>query len=58
MKFPEGNVAALVDRLRQVLRSPEMRRDLATRGRQRVLERYTQAQVAAQTVEVYRTMQG
>lgn len=56
--FPEGNVAALVDRLRQVLRSPEMRRELATRGRQRVLERYTQAQVAAQTVEVYRTMLG
>jgi glycosyltransferase involved in cell wall biosynthesis len=56
--FPEGNVAALVDRLRQVLRSPEVRRDLATRGRQRVLERYTQAQIAAQTVEVYRTMLG
>jgi len=56
--FPEGNVAALVDRLRQVLRSPEVRRDLATRGRERVLERYTQAQVAAQTVEVYRTMLG
>jgi hypothetical protein len=27
---------------------------LGQRGRQRVLERYTQTQVAAQTVEVYR----
>jgi len=30
--------------------------DLSRRGRQRVLEHYTQAQVAAQTVQVYREM--
>jgi glycosyltransferase involved in cell wall biosynthesis len=56
--FPEGDVAALADRLRQVLRSADLRRDLAARGRQRVVERYTQAQVAAQTVAVYRSMLG
>jgi glycosyltransferase involved in cell wall biosynthesis len=54
--FPEGDVAALADQLRQVLRSADLRRDLAARGRQRVVERYTQAQVAAQTVAVYRSM--
>ena len=30
--------------------------ELAERGRQRVLQRYTQAQIAAQTVAVYREM--
>jgi glycosyltransferase involved in cell wall biosynthesis len=54
--FPEGDTAALADRLRQLLRSPDLRRDLAARGRQRVLQRFTQAHVAAQTVDVYRTM--
>ncbi|HVO71736.1 MAG TPA: glycosyltransferase, partial [Aggregatilineaceae bacterium] len=54
--FPEGDTGALADRLLQVLRSLDLRHDLAARGRQRVLERYTQAQVAAQTVDVYHTM--
>jgi glycosyltransferase involved in cell wall biosynthesis len=53
---PEGDSAALAERLHQVMRSPDLRRDLAAQGRQRVLDRYTQAQVAAQTVAVYHAM--
>ncbi len=33
-----------------------LRLDLARRGRQRVLEQFTQAQIAAATVDVYRSM--
>ena len=33
-----------------------LRRELSRRGRQRVLERFTQAQVAAETVEIYRSL--
>ena len=54
--FPEGDVTALADRLGQIMRHPEVRRDLAARGRRRVLERYTQAHVAAQTVAVYESL--
>jgi hypothetical protein len=35
-----------------------LRRQLACAGRRRVLERYTQARIAAQTVAVYRTLMG
>lgn len=54
--FPEGDVAALADRLRRLMHTPDLRRDLAARGRQRVLAHYTQTQVAAQTVAVYRAI--
>ncbi|MBN2304258.1 MAG: glycosyltransferase family 4 protein [Anaerolineae bacterium] len=54
--FPEGDVTALADRLQRLMHTPDLRRDLAARGRARVLAHYTQAQVAAQTVAVYRTM--
>lgn len=53
---PEGDVPALAAALRDLLRDPARRGELGARGRQRVLERYTQAQVAAQTVAVYRAM--
>jgi glycosyltransferase involved in cell wall biosynthesis len=51
---PEGDVRALADGLRRLAHHPDLRRRMAERGRQRVLERYTQAYVAAQTVAVYR----
>jgi glycosyltransferase involved in cell wall biosynthesis len=41
-----------------LMHAPELRRRLSELGRQRVLARYTQAQVAAQTVAVYRRMLG
>ncbi len=54
--FPEGEVETLRDGLLALMRQPDLRRDLAERGRKRVLERFTQAQIAAQTVAVYREM--
>jgi glycosyltransferase involved in cell wall biosynthesis len=54
--FPEGDAEALADRLQTLIRDPALRRELGARGRRRVLESFTHAQVAAQTVEVYRSM--
>jgi glycosyltransferase involved in cell wall biosynthesis len=56
--FPEGDTHVLADCLRQVMYTPDLRRRLADQGRRRVLEQYTQAQVAAQTVAVYHLMYG
>jgi glycosyltransferase involved in cell wall biosynthesis len=36
-----------------VQNDPLLRRDLAQRGRQRVLDRFTQEQIARRTYEVY-----
>lgn len=54
--FPEGNVEALRECLIRLQQDQELRAALAERGRQRVLECYTQASIAAQTVQVYRSM--
>ncbi|HSQ02938.1 MAG TPA: glycosyltransferase, partial [Burkholderiales bacterium] len=51
--LPEGDAAALCDGLRTLQHDPSLRRDLAQRGRQRVLDRFTQAQIARQTYAVY-----
>jgi hypothetical protein len=40
----------------RLLRDLDLRADLARRGRDRVLARFTQAQVAARTHEVYRVL--
>jgi glycosyltransferase involved in cell wall biosynthesis len=52
--FPEDDVEVLRDRLVRLMRDRELRAELASRGRERVLNHYTQARIAAQTVEVYR----
>jgi glycosyltransferase involved in cell wall biosynthesis len=52
--FQENDVDGLCRHLLHLQQHQEFRRDLGYRGRLRVLERYTQAQVAAQTVRVYR----
>jgi glycosyltransferase involved in cell wall biosynthesis len=54
--FPEGRAGQLRQKLADLLRSPELRADLARKGRERVLARYTQARIAEQTYEVYRAM--
>ncbi len=54
--FPEEDVAALREALLRLQRDDSLRRDLAERGRARVLAHYTQKQVAAATVDVYRQM--
>ncbi len=52
--FPEGNAGALRERLVHLMRDADLWADLSRRGRERVLAHFTQAQIAAQTVAVYR----
>jgi glycosyltransferase involved in cell wall biosynthesis len=52
--FPEGDAVALQEHLTRLLNSPDVRAERAKRGRKRILDRFTQAKVAAQTVKVYR----
>ncbi|HLI71432.1 MAG TPA: glycosyltransferase [Ktedonobacteraceae bacterium] len=54
--FPEGNAQELAARVRQLLDAPELYATLAAKGRQRVLENYTQERIARQTFEVYQEM--
>ena len=56
--FPEGSARELSQRVRQLLDDPALYETLAKRGRQRVLENYTQEQIAKQTYEVYLEMMG
>ena len=56
--FPEDDVAALRTHLRNLMQEPELRDALGRNGRARILANYTQAQIAAQTVAVYREMMG
>jgi len=56
MVFPEGDVLALRECLVRLMHDPDLRADLVRRGRERVLAHFTQAQIAAQTVAVYRKM--
>jgi glycosyltransferase involved in cell wall biosynthesis len=50
----EADRDALRDALARLMGSAELRQELGQRGRIRVLERFTQASVAARTVAVYR----
>jgi glycosyltransferase involved in cell wall biosynthesis len=52
--FPEGDVEALQGHLLRLMRDLDLWADLTRRGRERVLSCFTQAQVAAETVAVYR----
>jgi len=56
LTFPEEDVDALAARLRELMNDPALRESLAARGRARVLERYTQKQIAEATVAVYRSL--
>ena len=56
--FPEGEVEALRNALRRLAGNPQLRRELGERGRERVLQHYTQARIARATVEVYRQLIG
>ena len=51
---PEGDAAALREAIAALRADPEERRALGRRGRERVLAHYTQQQVAADTVDLYR----
>ncbi|GCF08545.1 glycosyltransferase family 4 protein [Dictyobacter arantiisoli] len=56
--FPEGDARELSRRIQQLLDDPDLYATLAQRGRQRVLDHYTQAQIARQTYEAYQSMLG
>ena len=56
--FEEGNAQDLANSVRKLLDDPTLYATLATKGRQRVLENYTQEQIARQTYEVYQEMLG
>lgn len=52
----EGDATSLAAALRRLQADPEERAAIGRRGRARVLANYTQAQIAAQTVAVYRSL--
>jgi glycosyltransferase involved in cell wall biosynthesis len=54
--FRENDAAGLRRNLLELQQKPELRHRLGQQSRQRVLGHYTQAQIAAQTVQVYREM--
>jgi len=54
--FPEDDTEALRACLIQLMRNPETASRLAKRGRERVLDQFTQKTIAARTVDVYREM--
>lgn len=54
--FPEDDVAALAHQLQRLIDQPAERCRLGEAGRQRVLQHFTMAQIAAQTVQVYRRL--
>lgn len=56
--FPENDAAALRECLIRLQRDEALRADLSRRGRQRVLSCYSQARIAAETVQVYQEMLG
>jgi glycosyltransferase involved in cell wall biosynthesis len=58
MVFKEGDSAALAGCVQRLLFDPALYADLAAAGRKRVLERYTQGEIARQTYAVYRKMSG
>jgi glycosyltransferase involved in cell wall biosynthesis len=56
--FQEGNVQELTACVRRLLDDPQLYATLAAKGRQRVLDNYTQERIAQQTYEVYQEMIG
>ena len=56
--FPEGDAQALSAILKRLVADDDYRREKQLAGRQRVLEQYTQEQVAHQTWQLYRHVLG
>jgi glycosyltransferase involved in cell wall biosynthesis len=54
--FAEGDTGALAEQLRQLWQQPDLRVRLAAKGRERVLARFTQRQVATATLALYRNL--
>ena len=56
LTFAEGDPADLRTQLQRLLGDAPLRLDLAQKGRQRVLDQFTQSQIAARTVEIYKEL--
>lgn len=54
--FPEGDAASLAEKIATLINSPEQRRELARRGRDRVLKKYTNTALASQLLSFYETL--
>lgn len=54
--FPEGDVVSLRSKIENLQSDPALRRELGKRGRERVLEQFSQARVAQETYAVYRQL--
>ncbi len=54
--FPEDDCPALAVKLRQLIENKNLRYELGKKGHERVLEHFTQKQIAAKTVAVYQNM--
>lgn len=54
--FAEGDARALAERLRSLIADSQFRSDIGTQGRARVLEHFTYARIAKQTVAIYRAI--
>ena len=54
--YPEGDVPALAAALRRLADDSALRADLGGRGRARALEQYTQAALAREYYEIYRSI--
>ena len=58
LTFPEGDIDGLCQRLQVLMSERSLWAKLARQGRERVIARFTQSQIAAETVSVYREMMG
>ncbi|MCS6964985.1 glycosyltransferase [Thermoflexus sp.] len=56
--FPEGDAAALADRLRRLMEDPGLRRELGERGYRRAVSLYSQEVIAGRTLDFYRKIMG
>lgn len=54
--FQEKNVDALASKLDQIISDENLRNNLKVKGRQRVLDNYTNTKIAEQTYQVYRSL--
>ena len=54
--FKKGDAKDLSECIRKLMDDPVLYQDLARRGRQRVLDNYTQERIAQKTYEVYQSM--
>jgi glycosyltransferase involved in cell wall biosynthesis len=54
--FKEGDVDDLSSQIKRLINNAELRKELAEKGRQRVLDNFTQEKVARETYEIYKKM--